>query len=114
MISSLTTALEETRSENDALKSENTQLRTNNDNQEDEIGQLTTLLNKMVVTNENQIQQMKSMRDENKQLKTEVHMIKSENVQLKNEIDDLMGCVDRSNLQYPQTSPRMRQNLKVS
>ena len=68
----------------------------------------------MAVNNENQIQQMKSMRDENKQLRTEVHMIKSENVQLKNEIDDLMGRVDRSRLHYPQPLPRMRQNLKVS
>ena len=82
--------------------------------QKDEIRQLTTLLDKMAATNENQVHQMKSMRDENKQLRTEVHMIKSENVQLKNEIDDLMGRVDRSNLHYPQPLPRMRQNLKVS
>ena len=72
--------------ENDVLNTDITQLKTK---QKDEIGQPTTLLDKMAVTNENQIQQIKSLKDENKQLRYEVHMIKSENVQLKNENDDL-------------------------
>ena len=73
------------RRENDELKADIIQLKT----KQDEIGQLTTLLDKMAVNNENQIQQIKSLKDENKQLRSEVHMIKSENVQLKNENDDL-------------------------
>ena len=75
------------RRENDVLKADIIQLKTK---QKDEIGQLTTRLDKMDVTNENPIQQIKSLKDENKQLRSEVHMIKSENVQLKNENDDLM------------------------
>ena len=93
MTSSPTTVLEEMtidngqlRRENDVLKADITQPKTK---QKDEIGQLTTLLDKMAVTNENQIQQIKSLKDENKQLRSEVHMIKSENIQLKNENDDL-------------------------
>ena len=86
MTSSLTTALEEMRRENDALKTDITQLRTDNDamkneneqlkakidKHRDEIGelkaenliikdeskQLTTLLDKMAVSNENQTQQI--------------------------------------------------------
>ena len=80
MTSSLTTALEEMRRENDVLK---TELKTNNDKQKDEIRQLTTLLDKMAVNNENQIQQINSqsseiatVKDENKQLKTEVQQLK--------------------------------------
>ena len=80
MTSSLTTALEEMneqlRRENDALKTDVTQLR-------DETKQLTTLLDKMAVNNENQIQQINfqsseiaTMKDENKQLKTEVQQLK--------------------------------------
>ena len=87
----MTTALEEMtinneqlRRENDVLKSDNTQLRTdndamkdeiiqlqgNNDKQKDEIRQLTTLLDKMAVNNENQIQQINSQSNENTQLRT--------------------------------------------
>ena len=90
MTSSLTTALEEMtinneqlRRENDVLKSDNTQLRTDNDamkdefiqlqaKQKDEIGQLTTLLNKMAVNNQNQIQQINSQSSENAQLRSKV------------------------------------------
>ena len=82
------------RREDDLLKGDNTQLRANNDamkdeitqlkdKRKDEIGQLTTLLDKMVVNNENQMQQINSqsneidiIRDENKQLRTEVQQLK--------------------------------------
>ena len=90
MTSSLTTPLEELRREIDALKIDKTQLRTNNAIMKDEIGQLTTALDKMAINNENQIQQINSqsseiatMKDENKQLKAENNMIKAENIQLK-------------------------------
>ena len=80
MTSSRTTALEEMtinneqlRRENDVLKTDNTQLRTDNDAMKDEIGQLTTLLDKMAVNNKNQIQQINS---ENAQLRTEVQQLK--------------------------------------
>ena len=93
--SSPTTVLEEMTIDNGQLRRENDVLKADHDitqpktKQKDEIGQLTTLLDKMAVTNENQIQQIKSLKDENKQLRSEVHMIKSENAQLKNENDDL-------------------------
>ena len=75
---------EQLRREVDVLKSDNTQLRTDNDamkdeiiqlqgKQKDEIGQLTTLLDKMAVNNKNQIQQINS---ENAQLRTEVQQLK--------------------------------------
>ena len=87
MTSSLTTALEEMneqqRREIDVLKTDVTQLRINNDAMKDENKQLTTLLDKMAVNNENQIQQINSqsrenatMKDENKQLKTEIQQLK--------------------------------------
>ena len=67
--------------ENDALKTDNTQLRTNSDAMKDEIKQLTsTLLNKMAVNNENQIQQMSS---EIATMKDEIGQLKTENQQLK-------------------------------
>ena len=91
MTSSLTTALEEMneqqRKEIDVLKTDVTQLRTNND----------------------------AMKDENKQLKTEVDMIKAENVQLKIEKDDLRARhVDTSRSLHPPPVPPRRQQLKVS
>ena len=94
MTSSLTTALKEMtinndqlRRENDVLKTDNTQLRTNNDamkdeiiqlqaKQKDEIGQLTTLLDKMADNNQNQIQQINSQSSEIVQLKTEIQQLK--------------------------------------
>ena len=88
----------------------------------DEIRQLTTLLDKMAVNNQNQMQQINSqsseiaaMKDESKQLKTENDMIKAENVQLKIEIDDLRARhVDTSRpLDSPPVS-RRKQQLKVS
>lgn len=114
MTSSVTTALEHIRRENDALIIDNAQLRTNNDAMNDEIVQLNTLVNQMAVNSENQIQQIKSTRDENRQLRIEVHMIKSENIQLKNEIDDLKRHADSSKLHCPQPPSRTMQNLEVS
>ena len=84
MTSSLTTALEEMTINNEQLRREIDVLTTDNDamkdeiiqlqaKQKDEIGQLTTLLNKMAVNNENQIQQINS---ENTQLRTEVQQLK--------------------------------------
>ena len=78
---------EQLRRENDVLKSDNTQLRTDNDamkdeiiqlqaKQKDEIGQLTTLLDKMAVNNEDQIRQINSQSSENTELRTEVQTLK--------------------------------------
>ena len=59
--------------------------------------------------------QLRTMKDENKQLKTEVNMIKAENVQLKIEIDDLRAHhVDTSSSLHPPPVPQRRQRLKVS
>ena len=83
MTSSLTTALEEMtinneqpRREVDVLKTDNTQLRTDNDAMKDEIGQLTTLLDKMAVDNENQMQQINSQSSTIAQLKAENEQLK--------------------------------------
>ena len=91
MTSSLTTALEEMnkklRREVDVLKTDVTQLRTNND----------------------------AMKDENKQLKTEVDMMKAEIVQLKIENNDLRARhVDTSRSLHPPPVPQRRNQLKVS
>ena len=78
---------EQLRRENDVLKTDNTQLRSNIDamkdentqlkaKQRDEIGQLTTLLDKMAVNNENLIQQINSQSSEIAQLKTELQQLK--------------------------------------
>ena len=71
------------KAEADMAKDENKQLKTNNDKQKDEIKQLTTLLDEMAVNNQNQIQQINSqsseiatIKDENIQLKAEVHQLK--------------------------------------
>ena len=78
---------EQLRRENDVLKTDNTQLRTNSDaikneitqlqaKQKDEIGQLTTLLDKMAINNQNQMQQINSQSSEVVQLRTEVQQLK--------------------------------------
>ena len=67
---------EQLRRENDVLKTDNTQLRTENDAMKDEIGQLATLLDKMAVNNENQMQQINSQSSEIAQLKTENEQLK--------------------------------------
>ena len=83
----MTTKNEQLMKENDLIKNDNTQLRTNNDAmkdeitqlkaiQKDEIGQLTTLLDKMAVNNENQIQQINSQSSEIVQLRSEVQQLK--------------------------------------
>ena len=90
MTSSLTTALEEMRRENNVLKTDNTHLRTNVDamkneitqqkdviieqkyeitQQKDNIRHLTTLLEKMAVNSDNQIQQINPQSSEIAQLK---------------------------------------------
>ena len=129
MTSSLITALEEMiidneqlRREVDVLTTDNTQLRTDNDTmkdeiiqlqakQKDEIGQLTTLLDKMAVNNENQIQQVNSQSSKIAQLQTEVDMVRAENIQLKTENDDLRRHTGTRKLQ---PLPRARQQPKVS
>ena len=74
--SPLPTALEETRKQCDVLKTENTQLRTNRDALKDEIGQLTTLLNRLNENNLKQIQQINSQNTEIVQLTAEVQKLK--------------------------------------
>ena len=66
---------EQLRRENDALKTGNTQLRTDNDVMKDEIGHLTTLLDKMAVNNQNQKQQINSQSSENAQLRSKVQKL---------------------------------------
>ena len=98
---------EQLRRENDVLKTDNTQLRTNNDamkdenkqlkaevdmakdenkqlknKQKDEIRHLNIVLDKMAVSNENQIQQINSH-------SSEIAAIKDENIQLKAEVRQL-------------------------
>ena len=97
MTSSLTTAL------------------TKNATMKDEISHLTALLDKMAINNESQIQQINllssenaAIKDENKQLKTEVDIIKAENVELKARL------VDTSRLPHPPPVPQRRHKLKVS
>ena len=101
MTSSLTTALkemtinnEQLKGENDFLKTDITQLRTNIDAMKDEIGQLK-------VNNDKQ-------RDQVTQLQTEVDMMKVENIQLK---IDLRSHTGTSKLQ---PLPRTRPQPKVS
>ena len=115
MTSSLATALEEMtlnneqlNRENDVLKTDITHLRIDNDNQKDDIGQLTTLVDKMAVNNESQIQQINSQNSEIVQLRTEVDLTKAENIQLKSENDDLRRQTDM------QTLTGTTQKLKVS
>ena len=89
------------RRENDVLKTDVTQLRTNLDNHIQKINL--------------QSSEIATIKDENKQLKTKVDTIKAENVQLKIENDDLRAChVDTSRLLHPPPVPQRRQQLKVS
>ena len=69
----LKTDITQLRTSNDAMKDENTQLKAK---QRDEIGQLTTLLDKMAVNNQNQMQQINSQSSEIVQLKTELQQLK--------------------------------------
>ena len=62
MNSSLTAALEEMRRENDVIKTDNTQLRSNIDAMKDEIGHLNTLLDSKNC-------EIVQLRTENQQLK---------------------------------------------
>ena len=58
------------------LKADNIQLRTDNDAVKVEVGQLSTLLDKMAVNNENQIQQINSQSSEIVRLQSEVQQLK--------------------------------------
>ena len=69
MTSSLTTALEELRRENDVLKTDNATMK-------DEVGQLSALLNEMDVKNENQMQQIISQSSEIATMKDEIKQLK--------------------------------------
>ena len=90
MTSSLTTALEEMneqlRREIDVLKAEvdiaKDELKTNDEKQKDEIRHLTIVLDKMAVTNENQLHEINSQ-------SSEMATIKDENIQLKAEVQQL-------------------------
>ena len=90
MTSSLTTALEEMneqlRREIDVLKAEvdmaKDELKTNDEKQKDEIRHLTIVLDKMAVTNENQLHEINSQ-------SSEMAAIKDENIQLKAEVQQL-------------------------
>ena len=78
----------------------------------DEVTQLTTLLDKMAESQMQQINLLSSenatMKNENRNLKTEVDMIKAENVKLKARL------VDTSRSPYPPPVPQRRPKLKVS
>ena len=74
----------------DVLKTDNTQIKAVNDKQNNEIGQLTTLLNNMVANNEKQIDdinfqssEIEAMKEEITQLIDEANLLKAENMQLK-------------------------------
>ena len=99
-MSSLTTALkemtinnEQLRREVDAVKTDNTQLKANNDTQKHRIKKLADLLNKMERNKEDQIKQINSqrsditkMRDEIAQLIAYNDAMKAENIQLKSNL----------------------------
>ena len=61
---------------NDTLTADIKQLRTNNDMMKDENEQLTVLVDKMAVANENQGQQVKQLQDESRQLNIENQQLK--------------------------------------
>ena len=63
---------EQLHKETDVLKADNTQLRINDDAIKDENKQLATLLDKMAVNNENQMQQINLLCNEVQQLKVSV------------------------------------------
>ena len=103
MTSSMTTSLVDMKRERDILKADGTQLTINidpvkdkirqlkaeNDKQQNEIIRLTTLLDKMAINHEKQMQQINSQSSENVQLKGEYELIKNENTQLKIEAQQL-------------------------
>ena len=62
--------------DNATMKDENKQLMTDNATMKDEVGQLTTLLDKMVVNNENQMQQIISQSSEIAIMKDEIRQLK--------------------------------------
>ena len=73
------------------LKTDNTHLNANNDEQKDKIEQLTNLLNWMEVNEEKQLRQISSqrseieaMRDKITQLVAKNNMMRAENIQLNN------------------------------
>ena len=81
---------EQLRKDLDVLKTDNIQIKAVNDKQNDEIGQLTTLLNNMVANNEKQIDdinfqssEIEAMKEEITQLVAEGNLLKAENMQLK-------------------------------
>jgi len=86
----------------------------------DENKQLTSLLEKMAVNNEIQMQQINSqsseigtLKDENIQLKTEIDMIKDENTQLKVENNVLKThLVTSSSFHHYSTSHRVIPKIK--
>ena len=61
---------------NEELQREIDLLSTNNDEMKEENAQLTTLLNKMAINNQNQIQQINSQGSEIEQLRNEVKQLK--------------------------------------
>ena len=61
---------------NDTLIADINQLRTNNCMMKNENEQMTSLLDKMVIDNENQTQQIKQLQDENRQLRIENRQLK--------------------------------------
>ena len=67
---------EQLRREVDVLKTDNIQLKNDSNAIKDKNKQLTTLLDKMAVNNENQIQQINSQSSEIVQLRTEVQHLK--------------------------------------
>ena len=89
MTNSLTTAPEELRRENDALKIDVTQLWTDNTTMKDENMQLTILLDKMAANNENQIQQINFMSSENATVKNENKQLRTDNAAMKDKIEQL-------------------------
>ena len=86
----MTREKEQLRKELDVLRTDNAKIKAINDKQEDEIGQLTTLLNNMAANNENQIDdinfqssEIEAMKEEIAQLIAEGNLLKAENIQLK-------------------------------
>ena len=71
----MTVKIKQLKRENDILKANIAQLRTDNVAMEDKIGQLTTLLDKMAVNNQNEIQQINSQSGEIIQLRAQNQQI---------------------------------------
>ena len=68
----MTREKEQLRKELDVLRTDNAQIKAINDKQEDEIGQLTTLLNNMAANNENQIDDINFQSSEIEAMKEEI------------------------------------------